>query len=80
MTAEQAMREMNASPMYVCDAVEWLRFGNIVFDPIMIEKWLRHKGMIDEGVSVRDALERNFGKDVADAVEANIRNGGERMP
>ncbi len=80
MTAEQAMQRMGALPMHVCDAIEWFCFGNVVFDPLNMEKWLRHRGLMADGVSVRDALERNFGKTVADAVEANIRNGGEKMP
>lgn len=43
MKAEQVMRKMGALPMHVCDAIEWFCFGNTVFDPINIEKWLRHR-------------------------------------
>ena len=73
------MRAMGAAPKDVCDAIEWF-LGRAVFDPFAMEKWLHHRRLISEDESVRDALERNFGKDVADAVEANIRNGGEAMP
>lgn len=78
MKAEQVMRKMGAMPMHVCDAIEWFCYGNTVFDPINIEKWLRHRRLMADVVSVRDALERAFGREVADAVEENIRNGGER--
>lgn len=78
MKAEQAMQKMGAAPQDVCDAVEWFCFANIVFDPLNMEKWLRHRRLMADGVSVRDALERKFGKEVADAVEENIRNGGEK--
>lgn len=79
VTAEQAMRKMNVLPMYVCNAVEWFYFGNIVFDPIKMEEWLHRRGLIDEGVSVRDALAAHWGPELADAVDENIRNGGARQ-
>ncbi len=79
MKAEQVMRKMGALPMHVCDAIEWFCFGNTLFDPINIEKWLRRRRLMADGGSVRDALVRAFGQEVADAVEENIRNGGERL-
>ena len=79
MKAEQVMLKIGTSPMHVCDAVEWFCFGYTLFDPINIEKWLRRRGLMADGVSVRDALARAFGQEVANAVEENIRNGGERL-
>ena len=37
MNAKEVLMVLRVSPMYVCDAIEWF-IGNIVFDPINMER------------------------------------------
>lgn len=76
MNAKEVLLVLRVSPSLVCDAIEWY-MGNIVFDPIRIERWLWKTGRMGKDISVKDALERNFGKRIADAIGENIRKGGE---
>lgn len=62
------------SPMYICDVWTWQMMGEPCLNPILLEKWLAKKYHYDtEGdESIKDCMERLFGKKWADLAESLI--------
>ena len=75
---EQGMREvcrrLGTTRACVCDPLLTLGLGMPSIDPILLEKWLVMHGKygVREDESIREALERNYGRDFAALVGSLI--------
>lgn len=58
---------------WICDVFLTLQCGEPSIDPEKIERLLKHRGYLKDGEeSIRECLERMYGKEIADLVESLI--------
>ncbi len=65
-------RTLHTTKMMICDPLLSLGLGSPSIDPSLLEKWLVKHGKYsgEDGESIRDAIEKHYGKKTADLIES----------
>ena len=64
---------LHTTRRFICDPLLTLALGSPSVDPTLLERWLlRHHKMAVVGESIKEALTRNYGKEVAELAESLI--------
>ena len=70
---DRLCRILGAGRAYICDAFLWFTLGEPSLNPEQLEHWLEKHGKgPKEGESLRDAIEKHYGKETADLAESLI--------
>ena len=65
-------RTLHTTKMMICDPLLSIGLGSPSIDPSLLEKWLVKHGKYGgaDGESIRDAIEKHYGKKTADLIES----------
>lgn len=65
-------RILHTTKMMICDPMLSFGLGQSSIDPTLLEKWLMKHGKYkgEDGESIRDAIEKHYGKDAADLIDS----------
>lgn len=68
---ERLCHRLATTPAFICDPMLRMACGMPFIDPARLEKWMTHIGKrVGENESLKDALARHFGKEIADLAES----------
>lgn len=67
-------KKLHTTKMMICDPPLSIGLGSPSIDPLLLEKWLVKHGKYSggDGESIRDAVEKHYGRDTADLIESLI--------
>lgn len=69
---DRLCKVLGTSKAYIFDLLITKVCGYPCLHPEYLEKWLKERHMINEDESIRESLERNYGKEIADLAESLI--------
>lgn len=65
-------KTLGTSRAFICDLLLSKISGYPCLDPQNLERWLRQHHKMDGDESIRDAMEREYGKEITDLAESLI--------
>ena len=71
-SCDRLCRTLGTSKAFICDLMLSKLCGYPCLDPQNLERWLRLHHKMEGEESIREAIEREYGKEIADLAESLI--------